>query len=299
MEKTSFYEEISRNKRNSYILISFFFTLVILLSYIVGVVFFRNSVLGVAIGVFLGIIFTLIGYYSGDSLIAQVSHAKEAKKKEHPYLMNTVEGLSIAAGMPMPKVYIIDDSAINAFATGRSPEHAIVGVTSGALEKLNRTELEGVLAHEMSHIRNYDIRFMMLVTVLIGLVTLLSDFFIRSFFWGSRDRDNKQSNVVFLVVGLVLAILTPIIAQLVKFAISRRREYLADASGAQLTRYPKGLADALKKIQKDHEPLVEAANKATAHLWISNPLRGSKQFFDGMFSTHPPLDDRVKRLEAM
>jgi len=297
--QSSFYQEINKNKRNSILLISIFFALVIFLTYIIGVVFFRSSIFGVVIGVSFSILFTLIGYYSGDSIILNVSNAQPATKKEHPFLINTVEGLAIAAGLPVPKIYTMQDTAINAFATGRNPEHAIVCVTTGALEKLNRTELEGVIAHEMSHIKNFDIRFMMLVAILIGLVTLLSDFFIRSFFWSRGDRDEKQSNLIFLIVGLVLAILTPIIAQMVKFAISRKREYLADASGAMLTRYPEGLASALKKIQKDHDPQVEGANKATAHLWISNPLRGSKQFFDGMFDSHPPLEQRIKRLEEM
>ncbi len=296
----SFHDEIKRNKRNSYILIAFFFALAIFISYLIGAFFLGAPSAGIAIGVILSIIFTLIGYYSGDKLVLQISGAQPATKKDHAYLVNTIEGLAIAAHLPVPKVYVIPDTAINAFATGRDPEHAIVGVTTGAIEKLNRLELEGVIAHEMSHIKNYDIRFMLLVVVLIGLVTLLSDFFLRSFFFsrGHRD-DGKNANVIFLVVGIILAILTPIIAELTRLAISRKREYLADASGAQLTRYPKGLADALRKISKDHDPLVEGANKATAHLWISNPLRGSKKMFDSMFATHPPIDERISRLEKM
>ncbi len=295
----NFYDEIKSNKQKSYLLVSFFIVLIVFLCYVLGALFF-NAAAGIVIGVFFAILFPLIGYYSGDSLILQVQGARVATKKEYPYLVNTVEGLAIASQLPVPKVYVIQDTAINAFATGRDPQHAIMGVTTGALEKLKRVELEGVLAHEMSHIRNYDIRFMMLVVVLVGFVTLLSDFFIRSFFFSSgRDRNEKQSNMIFLAVALILAILTPVIAQLVKLAVSRKREYLADASGAQLTRYPQGLADALKRIRDDKDPYVDIANKATAHLWISNPLHGSKKFFDGMFSTHPDINSRIKNLEEM
>ncbi|KHO54021.1 MAG: heat shock protein HtpX [archaeon GW2011_AR18] len=198
----------------------------------------------------------------------------------------------------MPKVYVINDTAINAFATGRDYKHASVTVTTGALEKLNRQELEGVIGHELSHIKNYDVRVMMLTTILVGVLVLLSDFMLRSFIFGNKDRENRV-HPALIIVALALAILTPIIGELMKLAISRKREYLADANGALLTRYPEGLASALKKIRDDKEPLVEAANKATASLWIENPLRNRKAWLKGLFQTHPPIEERIKRLENM
>ena len=209
----------------------------------------------------------------------------------------------INAAMITPKAYVIDDSALNAFATGRNPDHAAITVTTGLLKKLNRQELEGVVAHEMSHIKNYDIRFMMLVSVLIGIVVLLSDFILHSFLWGGAGRrrgnnDNNNMTIILIVVGLVLAILAPLIGQMIRFAISRKREYLADANGALLTRYPKGLANALDKIRQDPDPLVDKANKSIAHLFISTPFRKRKGM-TRFFATHPPIEDRIKRLEAM
>ncbi|MEM4244837.1 MAG: M48 family metallopeptidase [Candidatus Nanoarchaeia archaeon] len=249
----------------------------------------------------MSIIYMLISYYSGDKMILAVSRAKPVEKKDYPHLYNTVEGLSIAAGVPMPKIYVIDDTAINAFATGRDPKHASITVTKGAIQKLNRQELEGVVAHEMSHIKNFDIRLMMLTAVLIGVTVFLSDIILRSFIYGRRrdDREGGNITVIFILIGIVLAILAPLIAKLMQLAMSRKREYLADADGALLTRYPQGLADALKKIKNDKEPLVESANKATAHLYIANPLRNMKGMFNNLFSTHPPIDERIRRLEAM
>jgi heat shock protein HtpX len=211
-----------------------------------------------------------------------------------------VENLTIAAGLPMPRVYIIADSAPNAFATGRDPKHGVVCVTTGLLEKLNKVELEGVLAHELSHIGNYDIRFMTLVVVMVGTITLLADWLLRFSFFGGRSRENRDSNGIFLLIGLVLAILSPIVATLMQLAINRKREFLADASGALLTRHPEGLASALEKIAGDQEPL-EAANKATAPLYIVNPLKGdsAKSFLAGLFNTHPPIEERIKRLREM
>jgi heat shock protein HtpX len=192
---------------------------------------------------------------------------------------------------------------MNAFATGRDPEHASITVTTGLLKVMDRQELEGVIAHEMSHIKNYDIRVMMLVVVLIGIVTLLSDFLLRSFLWGGagRKRDNDSGNLglIMIVVGLVLAILSPLIGEMIRLAVSRKREFMADANGAILTRYPPGLASALKKIAKDPDPLVDKANKATAHLFISTPFRKKKSFMSGLFATHPPIEERIKRLEQM
>jgi len=207
--------------------------------------------------------------------------------------------------LPMPKLYVIDDTAMNAFATGRDPEHAVVVATTGILTRLNRTELEGVIAHELSHVKNYDIRVMSIVTILVGLVALMADWFIRISYWGGsrRNRDNEggQLQAIFMLLGFVLALLSPLIANLIKLAISRRREFLADASGAALTKYPEGLASALEKLAGDREPL-EAANKATAHLYIVNPLNNLKSgvgMFAGLFSTHPPIEERIKALRQM
>ncbi len=237
-------------------------------------------------------------------MILSMSHAREATKPEFTHLINTVEGLSIAAGLPkMPKVYVIDDSALNAFATGRDPKHAAVTVTTGLLHKMNKLELEGVLAHEMSHIKNYDIRVMMLAAVMVGLTVLLSDFLLRSFLWGGKGerREQNQLSVILIITGIALAVLSPFIGEMIKLAISRKREYLADASGALLTRYPKGLADALRKIKGDPDPLVDHANKATAHLFISMPFRHDRKtsFMQNLFATHPPLEERIKKLEGM
>jgi heat shock protein HtpX len=296
------YEEISRNKWKSYILFFLFFIIIVALGLVLGL-YFSNIYFGAIIAALVSIGYALISYYAGDKMILAVSKAKPVEKKEYPHLYNTVEGLSIAAGLPMPKVYVIDDTAINAFATGRDPQHSSIAVTKGAVDRLNRQELEGVVGHEMSHVKNFDIRLMMLTAVMIGVTVLLSDIILRSFIYGGgrRDRDREGGNltVIFIVIGLVLAILAPLIAKLVQLAISRKREYLADADGALLTRYPKGLADALKKIKNDKEPLVDSANKATAHLYIANPLRNFKGRVTGMFSTHPPIDERIKRLEAM
>jgi heat shock protein HtpX len=220
-------------------------------------------------------------------------------RKQNPYLANVVEGLAIAAGVPPPKTYIIEDSAPNAFATGRNPESSAVAVTTGLLDKLNRLELEGVIAHEMSHVRNYDIRYATFVVILVGTVALLSDWMRRSFFFrGRRGRKSGAGGGIIVLIALLLAILAPIVAQLIRLAISRQREYLADANGALLTRYPEGLASALEKISKDKEPL-EVANKATANLYIVNPLLEHRGKLNDLFSTHPPVEDRIKRLRAM
>ncbi len=237
-------------------------------------------------------------YYYSDRIVLGMSQAHPVEKKEEPYLWNTVEGLSIAAGLPAPRLYLIEDSAPNAFATGRDPQHAAIAVTRGLLEKMDRLELEGVVGHEMSHIGNYDIRFMTLVTVLVGTVVLLSDWMLRSLWYGRRRGGRSRGHPILLLVGLAFVILSPIIAQSMKLALSRRREFLADATGAMLTRYPEGLASALEKLAADTEPL-EVANKATAHLYIINPLTEHKGWANTMFSTHPPVEERVKRLRAM
>jgi len=293
------YEQINENKRNTILLVLFFSVFVALLSWVLGEVWFQGGgFFGIIIGIFFLIIFIIINYFLGDKIVLGISGAKEVQKQEYPYLFNLIDGLSIAAGIPKPKAFVINDTALNAFATGRDPEHSSIVVTTGILQKLNREELEGVIAHEMSHIKNYDIRLMMIVVVLVGLSALLSDILLRSVLWGRHDKKGGQMQIIMLVGGVVLAILTPIVAMIIKMAISRQREYLADASAGMLTRNPRGLANALKKISGDKE-ILEAANKATAHLYIDNPLKNRKGMMDGLFSTHPPILERIKRLETL
>lgn len=295
------FNEVRTNKRKSIFMFVIFFVLIGILGVALG--FALGSIaLGASLAVLFSIFYSMIMYYSGGNMILSITGAKEVTKKEYPHLFHAVEGLSIAAGLrTVPKCYVIQDSALNAFATGRDPEHSYIAVTTGLLEKLNRQELEGVIAHEMSHIQNYDIRVMMLASVLVGVVILLSDVLLRSFLFGggrSNNDDNKAA-IIFIAIGLVLAILAPLIAQLIRLSISRKREYAADANAVTLTRYPQGLANALKKIAGDPDPLVDHANKATAHLFISTPFRKKKGGMTKLFSTHPPIEDRIKRLEEM
>lgn len=237
-------------------------------------------------------------FYYSDKLVITTSGARQIKKDEFPEYFRSVENLAIAAGLPTPKIYIIDDASPNAFATGRDPKHAVVAATTGLLNIMNKAELEGVIAHELSHVKNYDIRLAGVVAVLVGFVAILSDLFIRASFF--RDSDDNKGNAIFLIVALVLAILSPIAASLIQLAVSRKREYLADASGALLTRYPEGLASALEKLKNDHTPPRSASN-ATAHLFIENPFDNKKvkNLFTGLFNTHPPLDERIKILRSM
>jgi len=296
--KTMF-EQVRANKNQSYLLMAFFIVVVGVLGAILGLVW-GNVYVGLFISMFISLFYTVFSYYGGDKMILLMTGSKPVAKEQYPYLYNTVEGLALAAGVPSPQAYVIDDSALNAFATGRDPKHASITVTSGLLKVMDRQELEGVVAHEMSHIKNYDIRFMMLTTVLVGLVTLLSDFILRSMWYsrGSRDRGRGggQAQAILLLVGLLFAVLAPVIGQLMRLAISRQREYLADANAVVLTRYPPGLAGALEKIKNDPDPLVDNANKATAHLFISSPFRKTKSFLSSFFSTHPPVEERIKRI---
>lgn len=295
------FDEVRTNKRKSVLLFVTFFVLIGVLGVALG--FALGSIaLGVSLAVIFSLIYSIIMYYSGGSMILSITGAKEVTKAEYPHLFHAVEGLSIAAGLrTVPKCYVIKDSALNAFATGRDPEHSYIAVTTGLLEKLNRQELEGVIAHEMSHIQNYDIRVMMLASVLVGVVILLSDVLLRSFLFGGGrgNNDDNKAAIVFIAIGLVLAILAPLIAQLIRLSISRKREYAADANAVTLTRYPQGLASALRKISGDPDPLVDHANKATAHLFISTPFKKKTGWISRMFSTHPPIEDRIKRLEEM
>ncbi len=248
-------------------------------------------------------IMTFGSYYFSDRIVLGISGARPANKNEDRLFTSVIDNLVLAKGLPKPKLYVIDDTAPNAFATGRDPQHAVVCATTGLLQKLTRTELEGVMAHELTHIRNYDIRLMSLVAVMVGMVALLADWFFRlSFHGGRRDRDKTGIDALIIVLGIVFALLSPIIAQLIQLAISRRREFMADAGSVDMTRQPSGLISALKKISLDHEPL-EAANKATAHLYIANPFKdkmaSSVSWFSGLFNTHPPIEERVKVLSQM
>lgn len=292
------YEEIRSNKIRSVLLIIFFILVLAGLGYLFAEETGYPQILPLA--VIVAVVSSIGSYYYSDQIVLAMSHARPAERPADAEIINDVEGLAIAAGLPVPKVYIIDDSAPNAFATGRDPQHAAIAVTSGLVEKLNRAELEGVIAHEMSHIKDYDIRLMALVAVLAGTIVLLSDWLLRSMWWGGgrRRSRNNNGNAIVLVIALVAAILAPLLATLVKLAVSRRREYLADAQGAMLTRYPEGLASALEKIAADTEPL-EVANKATAHMYIYNPLRDRKAWLDSMWSTHPPIEERIRRLREM
>lgn len=295
------YTEISRNKRRTFLLIAFFLIFVIGLAWVFSYSLDLPWLLPVA--VIFASFQAITSYWWSDKITLAISGAHQVQKKDAPELYRIVENLSITAGLPTPKVYIIQDSAPNAFATGRDPEHAVVAVTTGLLEKLEKPELQGVIAHELSHIGNYDIRLMTVVVVLVGIVVLLSDWFIRARFWGFGDDDNNsgQFGAIMAIVGIILALLAPLFATLIQLALSRKREYLADADGALLTRYPEGLAKALEKIAADKEPL-EVANRATAHLYIESPLKdvsGARSWFSGLFSTHPPVEERIKKLRGM
>ncbi|MBP9826896.1 M48 family metallopeptidase [Candidatus Saccharibacteria bacterium] len=298
------YTEVSKNKRNSTLLILVFLTITVIIGWVFSRALNNPTILyGAAI---VSLFYTWVSYYNSDKMVLAVSGAREVQKKDAPELYRIVENLAITGGLPTPRVFIIEDTAPNAFATGRDPQHAVVCVTTGLLEKLERVELEGVIAHELSHIGNYDIRIMSLVAVLVSVIALLSDFFLRWGFWfGGDDSDsNNNSNPVFFLVAIILAIVAPIIGVIIQLAVSRKREFLADASGALLSRHPEGLAQALEKIASDKEPL-EAANKATANMYIINPLRenvegaGKKSFAAKLFSTHPDTAERIKRLREM
>lgn len=298
------YEQISSNKRKSFFLVLFFLCLIFLLMWAFEQITDWGTG-GLVLAVVIAVVMTWGGYFYSDKIVLAVSRARPVTKEEYPHLYHVVDGLAIAAGLPKPRCYVIDDTAPNAFASGRNPKNAVIVVTHGLLEKLNRAELEGVIAHEMSHIKNYDVLVQTLAVVMVGVVALLSDWILRSFFWGGgrRRRSSKDSGnagVILVVIALALALLAPLAAQLLKLAVSRKREFLADANGALLTRYPPGLASALRKLAADKEPL-EAANKATAHMYIVNPLKDIKRggAMNRLFSTHPPIEERIAALEKM
>lgn len=306
------YEVQSSNKLKSAVIVILFAI------FIATTVYVLTSAMGYYLGYqpgglgFAGIAFivsgisTFISYYFSDRIVLGISGARVANSQEDRIFTSVVENICIGAGIPRPKLYVIEDTAPNAFATGRDPDHAVVCATTGILQKLNRTELEAVMAHEISHIRNYDIRLMSIVSVMVGLVALLADWFLRMSWHGRRsddDRGGNQLGAIILVLGLVFAILSPIIAQLIQLAISRRREFMADAGSVELTRQPQGMISALQKISADNEPL-EAANKATAHLYIANPFKNDKvnravSTFSKLFNTHPPIEERINTLRSM
>lgn len=294
----SIYEQINANKYKTYLVMAFFIAFISFMAYVFGQANGSGlSFAGVAL-IISGLI-SLGSYYFSDSIVLSLSGARLADAKKDFDFFTVAENLSIATGLPRPKLYVIDDSAPNAFATGRDPQHAVVCATTGILEKLDRAELEGVIAHELSHIKNYDIRLMGIISVLVGTVALLADMFMRSL-WYRGDRDRERSSGIFVIIGIILALISPLIATIIQLAVSRRREYLADASGALITRNPSALARALEKISKDRE-VLEAASNATAHLYIVNPFKGKDfgAWFAGLFNTHPPIEERIKILRSM
>ena len=297
------YERVEVNKRKSALVVFGFVVFVVSVVYVFSrALGYGLDMVGTAL-IFSGAM-SFASYYWSDKIILSLSGAREADRERDFEFYTVTENLAMAARLPKPRLYVIEDTAMNAFATGRDPEHAVVVATTGLLNRLDRSELEGVVAHELAHIKNYDIRLMGVVAILVGLVALLADWFLRISAWGGgRKRDNEGNNqlqAVLMVVGVLLALLAPLVANLIKLAISRRREFLADAEAAKLTRYPEGLARALEKISSDKEPL-EVANKATAHLYIVNPLRNRHDavgWFSGLFNSHPPVEERIAALRA-
>lgn len=298
------WDHVSSNILKTWVIMFLFSAFVVGIIYIIarGWGYDAPSALGLTgFALILTGLMNFISYFFSDKIVLGISGAKQVDLRSNKELYRIVENLTIAAGLPMPKVYIIKDTAPNAFATGRDPKHAAIAYTTGILQKLNKQELEGVTAHELSHVGNRDTLVMTIVSVLVGTIALLSDWFLRSLWFGGKgDNDDSRSNAVFMVLALVAAILAPIIATLIQLAVSRRREYLADASGVLLTRYPQGLASALQKISGDKE-ILEVSNRGTAHLYIVNPLKGSQAvgWFANLFNTHPPIAERIKALKEM
>jgi heat shock protein HtpX len=318
----TFRDLIAANKRNTMILVVIFCLFVLVVAMVLGLAIiayvspdsvahldWREGLVigGIAAGV--AVLLSLLGYFEGDQMVLAVSGAREIQHKDDPELFNVVEEMAIAAGVPIPKVYLIDDEALNAFATGRDPQHASVAITTGLRHKLRRDELQGVMAHEMSHVRNFDIRLMLMLAVLIGTIVMLADFFwqILRFSNPGSSRSSSKSDskdgggivvIILLVVAVLLAIIAPILAQIIQLAVSRQREFLADATAVELTRYPQGLASALKKIDADpHE--LKSANRGTAHLFIANPIKKFELRANSIWASHPPTAERVRRLEAL
>jgi heat shock protein HtpX len=306
--RSTFYEQEAANRRNSIVLVVLVTLLLAALGFAIGYATtgYVQGAYGVTIGaVVLAMLLSVGSYFGGDKLVLGTSGAKEVSQESAPQLMNVVQEMALAAGVPMPKVYIIDDTAPNAFATGRDPKHASVAITTGLLQKLDREELQGVMGHELSHVRNFDIRFALLVAVLVGSIALLADFFLRFTFWGGgrrgggdRDRGGGGLVAIMFILAMILAVIAPIIGRMVQLAVSRQREYLADASSVELTRNPIGLERALAKIASDKE-VLEVANRATQHLYFTNPIKKFEERSSSLFSTHPAVLDRINRIRQL
>lgn len=296
----SIYQQIASNRFRTFLIMSGFVFLLTALFYGIGL-YYGNSQFFFVIGLGIAVLSSFFSYFFSDKIVLSTTGARPAKKEEFFDYYTVTENLSLAAGLPMPRLYVIDDPAPNAFATGRDPKHAVVCATTGLLEKLDRSEIEGVVAHELSHVKNYDILLMSIVSVLVGTVAIVTDMIMRSLFWGGGDNRGGNKNPLFLILFLVVMVLTPIIATIIQLAISRRREFLADASAALITRYPEGLARALEKISADRQPMRRASS-ATAHMFISSPLeqrKKKKNMFTNLFSTHPPAEERIRILRSM
>jgi heat shock protein HtpX len=303
--RQTFHAQQASNRRNSLLLILVVTLLLGALGFAIGygTTGYVEGAFGVTTGaIVLAMLLSLGSFFAGDKLVLAASGAKEVTQEAAPQLMNVVREISIAAGVPMPKVYVIDDTAPNAFATGRDPKHASVAITTGLLQKLDREELQGVMAHELGHVANYDIRFSLLVAVLVGSIALLADFFLRFTFWGGGRRSNREggggAQAIVFVIAIVLAILAPIISRLIQLAVNRQREYLADASAVELTRNPYGLERALAKISGDPE-VLEVANRGTQHMYFTNPIKKFEERSSSLFSTHPNVVDRINRLRQL
>jgi heat shock protein HtpX len=303
----TFYDQIAANRRNSFLMAALVVGVLGLLGFTIGWAVFGEPAAGIATtgaAVAFGGLAGAATYFAGDSLVLSVSGAKPVDEAQSPQLMNVVREMAIAANVPMPKVYLIDDTAPNAFATGRDPSHASIAVTTGLLQKLDREELQGVIGHELAHVRNFDIRFTLVVAVMVGAIAILADFFLRFTFWGGVGRSRSDrgggggAQIVIVVVAIALAILAPIISRFIQLAVSRQREYLADASSVELTRNPYGLERALAKISGDPE-VLEVANRGTQHMYFTNPIKKFEERSSGLMSTHPSIIDRINRLRAL
>ena len=308
MAATSFHNQIAANRRNSFLLAGAVVVLLGLLGFTIGWAVFGDpagGLLATGLAVTFGILTAVGTYFAGDSFVLSVSGAREVEESQAPQFLNVVREMAVAANVPMPRVYLIEDTAPNAFATGRDPQHASVAVTTGLLQKLDREELQGVIGHELAHVRNLDIRFALVVGVMVGAIAILADFFLRFTFWGGggrRDRDSGGSGggaqMIIFIAAIALAVLAPLISRFIQLAVSRQREYLADASSVELTRNPYGLERALAKISGDQE-VLEVANRGTQHLYFTNPIKKFEERSSSLMSTHPAIIDRINRLREL
>lgn len=299
MNRISFRDEINRNKLKSFALMGLIIVILIALGYVISMLFDPSYFFIVMVlSIIISISYTIISYYNADKIALASVNAKPASSIHHRQLLSSVENMALASGLPMPRVYVMQSNQINAFASGRNPKNAVICVTTGTLEKLNKQELEGVIAHEMSHIANYDIRFMTFTAIAIGMISIIAELFLRSLWFSKSENKDGRAQIILIIIGIALSILAPILANLVSLAISRKREYAADATGVKLTRYPPGLASALKKIKNEHVSSEDKHRfpKAVAPLFIGDPY---KKKFTSLFSTHPPIDDRIAKLERM